>query len=267
MEFIQNPAVQAGILPVIIGIAGAAILGRQRLLWFVPTVAYAVVTALATGFDLVPLTSGRKVMLVSLLAPFLGLALDSVASQGRRRTVILGVIALALTPWVFWTVIAQGDPERLIKAVAVAITMPLLVALLARVRTDGIRTAALGVGLGLAVAISAFISASIGFLFSAMAIAAACGGILLVLTLRNLAPESGFTAVAALALALGLFVGGSAMLAEMPWYAVPLFLVPVAAVCLPLPSAGRRFMRSTLALVYALAGGVVPVLAAWLATR
>jgi hypothetical protein len=80
-------------------------------------------------------------------------------------------------------------------------------------------------------------------------------------------PHPDLTGVAALALSIGLFIAGSAMLAELSWYVVPLLLLPVAAVHLPLPSAERRFARSTLALIYSLAGGVVPVVAAWLATR
>lgn len=267
MNFIDHPAFQAGLAPLLAGILAAVLFRKASTAWFAPTIGYAIMVGLTTGYSFTPLSIGRKILLVALIAPVLGLVVDRMVAGDRRGEIILAVLSVAVTPWVFWAVLMQGDAIRLRNAPAIAVFLPLLVLLLSRLRTDGVRLAAAGVGLGLAVGISAFISASIGFLFGGIAMAAACGGLLLMQSLLSINLAAGLVGTASLAWGLGLFAGGAAMLAELPWYVLPLLLLPPLAMLLPLPRKRRRFFNATITLLYALVAAVVPMLAAWFATR
>ncbi len=82
-------------------------------------------------------------------------------------------------------------------------------------------------------------SASIGDLVAGVAIAAACGALLLVQVTvsRKLAP--GFTGALPIGLLAALFAAGTLLLAELPWYALPLLLLVPARRSLPAPDARR----------------------------
>src|SRR5438309_861360 len=84
--------------------------------------------------------------------------------------------------------------------------------------------------IALTTGIAAVLSASIVFLLTGIALAAASGAVLVVQVIlrRNIA--AGFTGALTIAVLASLFAAGSLMLAQLPWYALPLLvLVPVAA--------------------------------------
>ena len=57
------------------------------------------------------------------------------------------------------------------------------------------------------------------------------------------------------------------MLAELPWYALPLLLLVPLAVALPAPERAPLIARAAVLSVYALAAAALPILAAWYAAR
>jgi hypothetical protein len=139
--------------------------------------------------------------------------------------------------------------------------------LVARWRDDGLRAGAAGVGLGLATGIAGVLSASIGFLLSGVAMAAAAGALLLVQILfsRSLAP--GFTGTLPIGIATALFAVGTLLLAELRWYVLPLLLLVPVAVALPAAERAPRIVRAALLVGYALVAAAVPILGAWYAAR
>ena len=134
-------------------------------------------------------------------------------------------------------------------------------------RDDGLRAGAAGLGLGLATGIVAVLSASIGFLISGVAVAAAAGAVLLVqvVTSRNLA--AGYTGALTVGLLCALFAAGSVLLAELKWYLLPLMLLVPLAVQLPAGATLRPLPRAALLALVALAAAAIPIAAAWFAAR
>lgn len=274
MDWLAHPAVQGGVAPLVVALAVAgglgvpARLGRTPLLWLAVVVAYCVTTALATGFSLTPLTASRKIVLIGVAAALIGLALDLADRRSARvPAVLVGVSALAAV-WAFWSVIGQREGAAAAAlAAGVAVFAALSVLVMLRVGDDGLRAAAAGVGLGVGTGVSAVLSASIGFLLSGMAIGASCAAVLIVQVLARRAPAARHVAALSVALPCALFAEGAMLLAEMPWFVLPLLLlVPLGVAWLP---AGRLrpMARASLFVAAALVIAIIPIAAAFIAAR
>ncbi|HEY1327118.1 MAG TPA: hypothetical protein VGI14_09280 [Casimicrobiaceae bacterium] len=274
MDWLDNPAVQGGIAPLVVGlVVGAALasthrLGRTPLAWLGVTAAYAVTTYLATGLQLTPLTASRKVMLVTVAGALIGLALDLGARRSAGLAALCLVAAACATVWAFWSIVAQREGAASFGlAIGIASFAAVTVWLILSLADDGMRAAATGVGFGVATGVSAVVSASIGFLLSGMAIAASCGALLIVQVLARRDMPARFVAALSVGLPCALFAVGAMLLAQMPWFVLPLLLlVPLALALIPLralPPMARAAALVAVALVVA----VVPVAAAWLAAR
>lgn len=265
---LEHPAVQAGIIPLGVALIVGALLCRTRYAWLAVVAGYAAMVALSTGFSFTPLTAARKLLLVVLLSPLVGLVADRVPRPSRAFTASLAVAAGVVAPWVFLSVLSQrAGMDGYAVGAGIGVFVAVLVYAVARLRDDGLRAGAAGVGLGLATGIAGVLSASIGFLLSGVAVAAAAGALLLVQVLfsRGIAP--GYTGTLPIAIATGLFAVGTLLLAELRWFVLPLLLFIPAAVALPAAERAPRIARAAILVVYALVAAAVPVLAAWYAAR
>ncbi|MDQ6619101.1 MAG: hypothetical protein M3Z31_05290 [Pseudomonadota bacterium] len=266
-DWLESPAVQAGVAPLLVGFLIALALHRTRFTWLAVVAGVAVATALTTGFDMTPLTAGRKIMLLAFAAPIAGFAADHMTPK-RGVRIAVPVVAGLLTWWVFASVLAQREgTQRIALAIFVAVAVGVTVAAVDLVRHDGLRSSAVGVGAGLAVGIAAVISASVGFLMNGVALAAGSGAVALsqVITRREVAP--GFFGALSIGLPFALFAAGAFILAELPWYA--LILMPVVPIAATLPRHRRRgtFLHGLFLLTLVLIAAMLPITAAWLATR
>ena len=265
---LEHPAIQGGALPLVVALIVAAALCRTRYAWLAIVAGYAAMIALTSGFSFTPLTASRKLMLVVVLSAVVGMVADLVPRAPRALAAALAVAAGIVAPWVFLSVLSQREGTQGYAAgAAVGVFVATLVYLVARQRGDGLRAGAAGVGLGLAAGIAGVLSASIGFLLSGVAIAAAAGAVLLaqVLLSRSLAP--GFTGTLPIGIATALFAAGTLLLAELRWYVLPLLLLVPAAVMLPAPERAPRIVRAAILTAYALVAAAIPILAAWYAAR
>ena len=266
-DLLQNPAVQAGLAPLFVALVIGFVLRNTRAAWVAIIVGYATFVALTTGFQLEPLTASRKVLLIILAAPVAGLLID--ALDGRRALAVLAAVgAAAASVWAYQSVLQQKDANAaMLAGGGVALFVVVLVALMLRLRGDGLRTGAAGVGLGLAAGVSAMLSASIGGFMAGITLAAASGAMLLVQIARREPIAPG--ALGALSIAVpAAFVSASTFnLESLPWYAMPAMLLVPAAVLWPSASEGGVLRRSFVLGVYALVAATLPIAAAWLATR
>ena len=267
-QLLEHPAVQGGVLPLIVALIFGAVFARTRYAWLALAVAFATMIALTVGFSFSPLTASRKVTLVLLAAALVGVVVDSWPSTARGFAPALAIAAGIVAPWVFLSILAQREATAgYVAAAGIAAFALVMTYAVMRLRSDGQRVGAAGLGLGLGVGIAAVLSASIGFLLSGVALAAACGAMLLVQLAfsRNIVP--GFTATLPLGLGVALFAIGSVLLAELKWYLVPLFLLIPAAVALPAPGNLPRIVRAAILAGYACVAAAIPILAAWYAAR
>lgn len=261
--------VQAGVAPLVVALLVALALWRTRHAWIAVTAAYAVAVALSAGIAFSPLTAGRKLTMLVLLAPLLGAALDRLdAARARALPAVLSVLSGLATLWVFASLLGQRESgDRLLSGAGMAAFVAVFVLLSLRLREHGAAAGAHGIAAGLGIGVAALLSASIGYLTGGVALAAGTGALVLLQFVFNRAEAPGYTGMLPLGLAPALFATATVMLAQLPWYALPLLAaVPVAAA---LAAARARALRTQL--VVAAAAGVaaaVPfVLVAWNATR
>ena len=266
-EWLQHPAFQAGIAPLVVALVVGFALSGTRYAWLAIVAGYATLVAQTSGFAFDPLTAGRKILLLSLVAPLVGLALDA-AGAGRAALAVVSVALGAASLWVFQSVLAQrSGQEAMMLGGGVALFVAILLVLTLRLRRDGLRTGAAGVGLGLGAGIAALLSASIGFFMAGIAIAAASGAMLLVQLARRRDMPAGALGALSIGVPVALATSGTFVLAQLPWYALPALLLVPAAVLAPTVADGGPWRRAFTFGFTALAAGAVPVLAAWIAAR
>ena len=230
-ELLQHPAVQAGIAPLLMALAVAAALWRTRLAWLAVAAAYVTAVALSVGFSLQPLTAGRKVTLLIALAALLGAALDTIRLPARWLAPLLGIAGGLLAWWVFASVLGQPEwGERTWVALGLFVFVAAHTALVLRLAADGAAAGAVGVAGGIGIGIAALWSASIGYFVGGVAMAAGAGALMLLQFGVRRLRAPGFTGTLPLAFGLALFGAASALLAQLPWFVLPLLLlVPLAA--------------------------------------
>ncbi len=229
--FLAHPAVQGGVAPFVVGLVLVAILGRAKLGGLAIVAAFAVCVHLASGLTFTPLTAVRKVVLLALVAPVVGLAIDFILRTGRALTGAIAVACGALTVWVFWSVLERepaakawllGGGTALFVAWVVAWTMDLA--------GQPVRAGAAALMLGLGTGISAILGASALLGLYGIAIGAGAGAFLLVQMVTGRRIAAGVTFTLSASVAAGLVGAAALVLAELPWYALlVLGLVPLAA--------------------------------------
>jgi hypothetical protein len=252
------------VVALIVGFA----LSRTRFAWLAIGVGYATMIALSSGFSFSPLTVARKTMLLGLLAPLVGIAADQVPRRSREIALALAVAAGAVSVWVFLAILQQRDAMHAFGVGGgIAVFVAALVSTVLALRNDGLRCGAAGIGLGLATGIAGLLSASIGYLVAGVAIAATAGALLLVQVVLSRGLAAGMTGALSLGLLPALFAAGALLLAQLPWYALPLLLLVPVAVMLPVPDRAPVIVRAAVLAGYALAAAAIPILAAWYAAR
>lgn len=263
---LDDPMVQSAFAPLLVALLVGGALLRTRLAWIAVAAAFATAVSLSVGIGFTPLTASRKVLLLVLLAPFVGLVFDGLAKPSRAVVAGLAVLCGAASVWVFWSVLAQREPAQMLAlAGGVALFVALMVGLTLRLRDDGAAGGGATVALGVAVAVAAVLSASIGNLSNGIAIAAGGGAMLLLQFALNRSVAPGAVGMLTTGLAAALFAAATFMLAQLPWYAMPLLLLVPLAVGLTLASPRPPRLRMVISTLVALAAAIAPVLAAWLA--
>jgi len=274
MSALDNPAVQGGVVPLVVALVVAGVLafvpgvGRTPAPWLAVLVGYLASTWLSTGIAFSPLTATRKVLVIVVFGALAGFAADLARARSRKLEAALAVGAGIAAAWAFQSILVQRETVPAIGiAVAIAGYAAAQTWLLLAQREDGLRTGAIGVGLGLATGVAAVLSASIGFLLSGVAIAAGAGALLLVQVLGRRDVPAGHAGAIVIGLGCALFALGAIMLAEMPWFVAPLLLVvPLGARALD-PRRLRPMARASALVGICVALALVPVAAAWFAAR
>ena len=267
-EILGHPLFQGGLAPFVVALIVGFALARTRFVWLAVMPAYATMVALDTGFSLFPPTVARKTMAIGLLAPLVGIVADLYPRSSRMIALALVIVGGLISLWIFQTVLQNREGASAIVAGAgVAVFVAAMLATVLRLRDDGLRAGAAGLGLGLAASVAGILSASIGALVAGAAIASACAAMLTVQIVlsRTLAP--GFTGALPVALLVALIAAGTQQLALLPWYALPLLLLVPLAAAMPVSHHRAPIALAAILTVYALAAAAFPIGAAWYAAR
>lgn len=266
-DLLSHPAVQGGVAPFFAALAIAAVFQFARLGGLAILAGFATVALFLNGLTFSPLTATRKLILLGLAAPALGMLADFVLRDERWIRTCIALLCGAVAPWAFLAVLDQKSAaEGYAYGAGLFAFVAVLVALTAQLRADGVRAGAAALGLGLGSGVCAILAASAVYGLYGIALGAAAGGFVLVQMLRGKAIAAGWTLTCPAGLVAGLIGAGSLMLAALPWYSLPaMLLIPLAA-RVPAPFSAV-WLRSITISLYAVAAAAAPAGLAWYSSR
>lgn len=266
-ELLGNPAVQSSVAPFLAGLLAAGLLFPLRLGGLAAAAGFLATVYLVGDFTLESLDSKRKLVLVAVAAPLLGVIADLAFKPTRATGPVLGAVFAAAGGWVFLSLLKQKTGVDLaLRCAGLAAFMIWTVAFSVSLQGDALRAGAAGLGLGLGAGVGAVLGASALLGQYGMGLGAGCGAFLLLNMILGARAAPGTTLTLTAAVTASLVAGGAMLTGQLPWYALPaLALVPVL-VRLPLPRASA-WIQAIVASLYAAAAAASAWVLAWLAGR
>ena len=266
-DILNHPAVQGGVAPFVAALILALVLGRVRLAGFALVAAFCTAVYLISGFSFTPLTVTRKIVLLALASPVVGLMVDFAFRPTRLGNGVLAGAGAGAALWVFWPVLAQKETAQavLLGASAALLAAWLIGFMLSTLAERPLQAAAAGLGLGLAAGVCAILGASAMYGSYGIALAAGAGAVLLAQIASGRSFAAGATLVLPVALISALLAAAAVILAQLQWYVLPVLgLIPVAA-RLPVPA--KPLGQALAACAYTLAIAAAACALAWQASR
>jgi hypothetical protein len=266
-DLLNNPAVQSSLAPFLAGLVVAGVLFPLRLGGLAAAAGFLTTVYLVGDFTLESLDSKRKLVLVAMAAPVLGVLADLAFKPTRATGPVLGVVFAAAGGWVFLNLLKQKTGTDLaLHGAGLAAFMVWTVAFSVALLSDPLRAGAAGLGLGLGAGVAAVLGASALLGQYGMGMGAGCGAFLLLNMILGPRLAPGTTLTLTASVAASLVAAGAVLTGQLPWYAlVALALVPVI-VRLPLPRSAT-WVQAIVAALYAAAAAVGAWVLAWLASR
>ena len=243
-DWLNHPAVQAGVAPFIAALVIAILLRRSRFVGLAIVAAFAAMLALTIGFSFESLTSTRKLVLVALAAAAIATGFDAAGMRATQtRCAVLAAAAGAACVWVVLRVLLQQDTgAALLGGAGSAVYMAALVGSLYPVLRGSARRAATGaLLLGGAAGVLAFFGASAWLAQAGISLAAGAGAVLLVLVVARVHTPASWTLLLPVTVGAGLICLIPVFTGELPWYGA---LAPLVLAWLP--ALGPRAVLSLL---------------------
>lgn len=264
-EYLGYPVVQGAVAPFLVALV--VVLGFQsiRLAGLAVIAAFLTTMYLVSGLQFVPLTATRRVVLLSMAAPAIGLLADFAFKPTRGGVALLALVAATGAVWAFWpALVHKSPPQAWLLGGTAAASLAFMVAFAQlQLATDSIRVGAAALGLGLGTGIAAVIGASATYGMYGISLAIGAGAFLLPQMVRGRKIEAGATFTLSAVIITGLVAAGAMILAQLPWYSVlVLALVPVA-VRLPGPDKAPIWLQAVIFSAYAFVIAAAACALAW----
>ncbi|MDH5229440.1 MAG: hypothetical protein OEY38_05225 [Gammaproteobacteria bacterium] len=220
-ELLQNPAIQSGILPGILAFVIGLALSR-----FHPWSGFAVIAGfwlsidLTIGFQLDPLTSTRKIIVLSFFAAFFAVIIQIVAFNQRILKLFLAALVLLAIFWMVWPVLERKElAEAIVFSTALIIySLVFFFGLLALQKHPVISASSAILLSGFSIGFSALLGASALLGQSAIAIGAAATAFVMVQVLVKNKQDSAYILPVSSGLVLCLLSVAMVVYAKVPWY-------------------------------------------------
>jgi len=261
--------VQVSVVPLVaafvVALVVALLLRPLQLGGLAVVAAFLTTVYFVSGLGFSPLTATRKIIILSIAAPVVGILIDFAFKPTRIGAVVLALCAAAGALWVFWPVLAQKPAAEgwLLGASAVVVISFVVGYSQLYLAADAVRAGAAGLGLGLATGVAAVLSASLTYGGYGIALGAGAGGFLLPQMITGKKSFAGATFTLPAMLTGGLVAAGTMVLAKLPWYALlVLGLVPVGA-RLPAPGKAPVWLQAVLLSLYCFVIGAAACALAW----
>lgn len=230
MEYMQpwleHPVFQAGIAPFLAALLLAMLLSKPRLSGLAVIAAFALTVQLVSGFAIDPLTSSRKLVMLTLGAAALAVPLSF--SKPKWLTAALALSAATAAVWMAFSILKQKElQEMLLFGSGGALYLGWLVYWGDRLHDMPIRSASCGVGLGVGTGGAALIGSSALLGAYGLALAAAAAAVVSLHLIRNRPLPLHRNFILPLTVGAGLIGYLGSLTAQLPWHALAcLALIP-----------------------------------------
>ena len=263
-ELINNPLFQSALTPFVVALTSGALLKSMGNSWagLGFALGYTASIYFTTGFQLLPLTSTRKIVLLALIALAIGVLLDQLKYSHRFVPWALAVIAAGAATWVIWPVLKRAEGMEFWLLSLSTVYTAWMVGWIDSLRNQQLAATTSAVSLGVSTGVSAVLGASALLGQLGGAIAAAAGAlIMLQLFLKRIIVGRSFVLpVAMLASLIGI---AAVIYAGMSWYAlIPLALIPLAA-RLPTNKNWNQFIQAIVLTSYTAVPATIAILIIW----
>jgi len=271
VSLLSHPAVQSGIIPFLVALPVILFLGITwpRFIGLAVIAAFTVTVGMVTGFSLTPITSTKKILLMTYCAAILGLFLDACGSRWTAYRHyfhgVFSVLAVLGFLWVIWPAVSregsQYSAAMLIGLCAYVFWIVIGISLAFK-RPEQVSIAVFALAVGTAIVCIVGATALYGQL--AAPFAAATGAWLLVFLFSNRLDTfpMGFYLPATLICAV---LGASATVyASLDWGSLAIFALIPPLIQIPFKSSGANWLK----LMKTAVTSLIPVLAAvWYTVR
>lgn len=266
--WLNDPMVQASLAPFLAGLVVTFVLFKLRLGGLAAVAGFCTTAWLIGELQFTPLTAKRKLMLLAVAAPALGLLVDLALRPGRTTAYLLGIVFGALAVWVFSSVLVQkAPPQAFVIGGGIVVFVAWTVGFMASLHGNSVRAGAAGLGLGLGVGFAALMAASASYAQLGMALGAASGGFLLVQMVLGRRIDAGLVFSLAAGVQGALVAAAALMLASLGWIELAILAAVPLAARLPLPLRWPVWAQAVVASFYTLACGGAAAAMAYFATR
>lgn len=268
-EVLANPEIQSSLLPLVCSLLIALLASRAGSRWLGLGIiaGFLLTVSLSAGLGFQPLTSTRKIILCSVFLPVLGIILDWRQDGLRVCLAVLAAVLAMAALWVVWPVLMrQQGLELWLLAGRVGLYAAAIGAGLMWFGRQAIyQQGGAILGLGIATGAVVLVSASALYAQLSFAVAAAMGGVLLVVLLAKPTPKGlGNLGIFAAAAPLALLGGAATVYAKLPPLALLFLMLVPAFAAIPLVRHENPWLRCTVSTLLAL----LPALPAfWLSWR
>ena len=265
--WLNQPMLQATVAPLAAGFLVALFLFKLRLGGLAAVAGFCTTAWLIGELHFMPLTAvKRKLMLVAVAAPALGLLADLARSAGRTTAYVLGVLSAIAAVWVFSGMLVQKPTiPAFIAGGGIVLFVGWTVTFTASLHANSVRAGAAGLGLGLGAGIAALVSAPSSSAYLALALGAASGGFLLVQMLVGRI-DAGLVFCLAAGVQ-GALIATALLGTNLGWTELAILAAVPLAARLPLPMRWPVWGQVVFASIYALACGGAAAAAAHVQKR
>ena len=235
-DWVNHPITQSIIVPFVVAWITTKSLNHLRLSSLALIAGFCSTVYLIADFNFESLSTIRKIILSGLIATIIGLIIDLTSINQKFIRYLLAITCSIVVLWASWPVLQQKEiQEAAIYGIGIVIYMIWVTILVDRLTTKPARAGSAGMSLGIGIGISASLGSSAILGQLGMSIGVACGAYLLAQLISGKDFSCGRIFTLPLTVLCGLIMPATIMLAQTPWYSLPVIAAVPLVAHVPLP--------------------------------
>jgi len=261
-ELLNNPVFQAAIAPFMIALISGWLLNAvgTRLTGIIIVLGFYLGAVLIMGIQLQPLTSTRKILIIGLVALFIGWLLDRYRLKRPLNIALLSTLGITAALWIAWPLISRKTGmDAWLPAFSGALYASWLLNSTTKLISHNTRAASTLFSLALATSIAALFSASALLAQLTGALAAATGAYLL-LNLFYPQQKAGAIMMVPATTLCALLAFSALIYAKLPWQCLIIMAFIPLTTRIPTPQRLKYWQRMGLTLTYSLIPAIISII-------